>query len=77
MKNTVKIIAIGMLVFLTSCDIPLIGYKYNHGSLPLTPINLSDFNTEFDDYNSAAPSLGELIPFCFSTNRNSQGKYNS
>jgi hypothetical protein len=73
MKNIAKIIAIGMLIFLTSCDKPLIGYKYNSGSLPLTPVNLSDFNTEFDDYNSTAPSLGRLIPFCFSTNRNSQG----
>ena len=34
---------------------------------------LSDFNTEYDDFNSTAPSLGELIPFCFSTNRNSNG----
>lgn len=73
MKNIIKIVAIGMLIFLTSCDFFHIGYKYNTGSLPLTPINLSDFNTEFDDFNSTAPSLGELIPFCFSTNRNSQG----
>jgi len=49
------------------------GYKYNKGSLPTIPLNLSDFNSEFDDYNSTAPSLGELIPFCFSTNRNSNG----
>ncbi len=49
------------------------GYKYNIGSLPETPVNLTDFNTEYDDYNSTAPSLGRLIPFCFSTNRNSQG----
>jgi len=73
MKSIAKIIALSMLTFLTSCDKPLIGYKYNQGSLPMTPINLSDFNTEFDDYNSTAPSLGELIPFCFSTNRNSNG----
>lgn len=72
MKNKAKIITIVTLIFFTSCDKPLIGYKYNHGSLPSTPINLSDFNTKFDDYNSTAPSLGELIPFCFSTNRNSQ-----
>jgi len=42
-------------------------------SLPETPVNLSDFNSVYDDYNSTAPSLGELIPFCFSTNRKSQG----
>ncbi len=49
------------------------GYKYNEGDLPDHPVNLEDFNTEFDDYNATAPSLGWLIPFCFSTNRNSQG----
>lgn len=69
MNNITIFIATGILIFLASCDKPLLGYKYNHGSLPITPINLSDFNTEFDDYNSTAPSLGELIPFCFSTNR--------
>ena len=61
------------IILISSCDKPLIGYKYNQGSLPTTPINLLDFNTEYDDYNSTAPSLGRLIPFCFSTNRNSNG----
>lgn len=74
MKRIAKTITLIMLVFSTSCDKPLIGYKYNQGSLPTTPINLSDFNTEFDDYNSTAPTLGDLIPFCFSTNRNSNGE---
>lgn len=49
------------------------GYKYNTGSLPETPVNLEAFNTQYDDYNSTAPTMGYLIPFCFSTNRNSQG----
>lgn len=67
MKIIAKIMALSMLIFPTSCEKPLIG------RLPTKPINLSDFNTEFDDYNSTAPSLGGLIPFCFSTNRNSNG----
>lgn len=71
MKYTATILVLTALIISTSCD-PW-GYKYNQGSLPEKPINLSDFNTQFDDYNSTAPSLGELIPFCFSTNRNSQG----
>lgn len=64
-----------MLVIPTSCEKTSdpIGYRYNQGSLPETPVNLSDFNTVYDDYNSTAPSLGELIPFCFSTNRKSSG----
>jgi len=38
-----------------------------------TPINLVEFNTEFDDYNSTAPSFGETFPLCFSTTRKSSG----
>lgn len=72
MKAATYIIAFLLLFTIVSC-LNLTGYKYNKGTLPLEPINLSDFNTEFDDYNSTAPSLGYLIPFCFSTNRRSNG----
>lgn len=72
MNNIIKIITLNILIITTSCE-PITGYKYNTGSLPKTPINLTDFNTVYDDYNSTAPSLGDLIPFCFSTNRNSNG----
>ena len=48
-------------------------YKYFIGKFPDTPINLADFNTQYDDYNSTAPSLGETFPLCFSSNRNSGG----
>lgn len=74
MKNLAIIAILMVLIFSTSCEKPLRGYKYEKGSLPETPVNLSDFNTEYDDFNSTAPSLGELIPFCFSTNRNSYGR---
>jgi len=40
---------------------------------PESPTNLTEFNSQFDDYNSTAPSFGETFPFCFSSNRNSQG----
>lgn len=73
MKNIAKITALIGLIISTSCEKTPFGYKYEQGSLPVTPVNLSDFNTEYDDFNSTAPSLGELIPFCFSTNRNSNG----
>ena len=61
------------LVISTACEKVPSGYKYNDGFLPETPVNLTEFNTEFDDFNSTAPTLGDLIPFCFSTNRNSNG----
>jgi len=50
-----------------------VNHKYEYGELPEIPVNLQDFNSEYDDYNSTAPSLGYLIPFCFSTNRKSKG----
>jgi len=62
-----------ILTLLVSCDDNPSGYKYNQGYLPDQPVNLVDFNTVYDDYNSTSPSLGDLIPFCFSTNRNSEG----
>lgn len=75
MKHIDKILILIVLITSISCEniFSPNGYKYNQGSLPETPVNLSEFNTEYDDYNSTAPSLGELIPFCFSTNRNSSG----
>lgn len=47
--------------------------RYTTGTFPEKPVNLTDFNTEFDDYNSDAPSSGETFPFCFSSTRNSKG----
>lgn len=59
-------------IFVYSCK-PGDEYKYYIGKFPDTPINMEDFNTEFDDYNSTAPSLGGTFPLCFSSNRNSRG----
>lgn len=73
MKKILKIAVLFFLIFSASCEKSPNGHKFEIGSLPVRPVNLSDFNTPYDDYNSAAPSLGRLIPFCFSTNRNSQG----
>lgn len=71
-NNTMnKIITLILLAFLTtSC---WEDYKYPKGELPESPVNLESFNTEYDDYNSTAPSLGTLIPFCFSSNRSTEG----
>ncbi len=58
-----------VVILLNSCY----RYRYNTGRFPDTPVNLIDFNTQYDDYNSTAPSFGETFPFCFSSNRNSKG----
>ena len=66
-----KIVPFAIALILSSCWPDK--HKYEHGELPEIPVNLQDFNTEYDDFNSTAPSLGYLIPFCFSTNRKSNG----
>ena len=71
--NIFKIVTIISLFSLFSCYPKGNGYEYNQGSLPSIPVNLEEFNSVYDDYNSTSPTLGRLIPFCFSTNRNSAG----
>lgn len=71
LTRTIRVLLILFPTILLSCfpeDEP-----YFEGKLPTNPINLAPFNTEFDDYNSTAPTVGSLIPFCFSTNRNTSG----
>ncbi|WP_131694737.1 TolB family protein [Dyadobacter tibetensis] len=74
MKNTTILALCLFGLAATSCQMDRGGYQFDQGTLPDQPVNLTAFKTVFDDYNSTAPSLGELIPFCFSTNRYSQGK---
>ncbi len=62
-----------MVVLLSACPFTFRGYNYNEGTLPDIPVNLEDFNTEYDDYNMSSPIFGRMVPFCFSTNRHSQG----
>jgi len=47
--------------------------RYSVGWFPQTPVNITNINTEFDDYNSDIPTLGETFPLCFSSSRNSSG----
>jgi hypothetical protein len=72
MNKILLIAAISILLISCEEEKPS-GYKFNQGILPELPVNLEEFNTIYDDYNSTAPSLGDVIPFCFSTNRHSKG----
>ena len=49
------------------------GYKYDTGQFPTTPVNLTEINTVYDDYNATSPILGDGFPLCFSSSRNSGG----
>lgn len=74
--NTSKKIILGIVILLPLLLISCLPEPepYFQGELPSTPVNLAPFNTEYDDYNSTAPTLGSLIPFCFSTNRKTSGE---
>ena len=63
------VIILFLCIVLISCP----GYKYNIASFPETPVNLQDFNSEYDDYNATSPVMGETFPFCFSSTRNNMG----
>ena len=65
-----------LLILLVSCN-PIRPeprpYPYHEIRFPDEPLNLKDFNTIYDDYNSILPVVSEAVPLCFSSNRNSQG----
>jgi len=65
------VITMTIVLLFVSCE--KIGYKYSIGKFPDIPVNFEELNTEYDDYNSDIPTLGETFPLCFSTNRNSKG----
>lgn len=56
----------------SSCD-KIFGNEHNTGTFPAIPVNMEGFNSEYDDYNSTSPTLGDTSPLCFSSNRKSQG----
>jgi len=67
MKSIIFIL-ITMLLLMVSCIKSL---KYDEGSFPATPVNMTEFNTELNDYNSAMPNtLIDVFPLLFSSDRN-------
>jgi hypothetical protein len=52
---------------------PRYGYKYSTTSIPDSPVNFEDINSEYDDYNVSAPFIRDVFPLVFSSNRLSKG----
>jgi hypothetical protein len=71
----------GLLIFiasllLTSCNWFTglrHGFRYPNGSLPEDPVNLQEFNSTYNDYNSDTPIRGRSGHLIFSTDRASEG----
>lgn len=70
--KTLTVLCFFLILALAACEI-VGGNKFNTGTFPDTPVNLGDINSEYDDYNSTSPIIGDYFPLCFSSNRNSQG----
>lgn len=48
--------------------------EYKQGVFPRYPVNFSEVNSEYDDYNSALPVIQDNQYLYFSSNRNSSGQ---
>jgi hypothetical protein len=69
MKRLIFILLAWQLV-LSSC---IKSPKYDEGTFPAKPVNMAEFNTEKNDYNSAIPpSLIDVFPLLFSSDRNGE-----
>lgn len=71
MKKLIILPLFAVLLLLTGC--PFYGYKYDEGEFPPDPVNFSELNSAFDDYNMAAPVIESELYLYFSSNRNNQG----
>ena len=68
-----RAITIIFLVVLGNSCGPYFGPDWQPLILPETPVNLEEFNSEYDDYNSDIPQVWSKIPFVFSSNRSTNG----
>ena len=73
-KKLIVINYIFLIVFISGCEKKHLRLESKEG-FPEMPMNLSIFNSEYDDYNSdLEPGVYDINTFTFSSNRNSQGK---
>ena len=75
MKNIFAFVIFGLLtIVFAGCPIIPNNPKYDEGVFSETPVNFTEVNSEYDDYNSALPVIQHKQYLIFSSNRNSQGE---
>jgi hypothetical protein len=62
-----------MILAMISCKKTENPIKYSKGTFPDSLINISDINSQYDDYNLDIHVLTATIPLVFSSNRSSSG----
>lgn len=72
MKLFQSFIILCIAILLWGCPLKY-GYDYPNGSIPETPVNMENINSEYDDVNMTAPELWEYNLIVFSSNRETQG----
>lgn len=75
MKTTKNILLIVLGFVIISCNPEIVPEPVNYeiGWFPESPENISDLNTEYDDYNSNINVTGERIDLYYSTNKETAG----
>lgn len=72
MKKVYQIgVIISISIFFFGC--PYSGYEYPTGHFPDNPINFSEVNTAYNDYNISSPELFSERHFHFSSDRKTSG----
>ncbi|MCD4833556.1 MAG: hypothetical protein K8R31_07150 [Bacteroidales bacterium] len=70
-KSYILFILFISLILFSGCPL---SDDFEEGQFPDTPVNFESINSEFDDYNAAAPfDLYNEFSYLFSSNRNSAG----
>ncbi len=72
MQHLIFTFSLSSILFLWSCDEPK---HYPFGVFPDEPVNFTEINTEYDDYNSDIPFYGDSFPLCYSSNSKSAGTH--
>lgn len=72
-KLTFAMLSITILLLLWGCPNGINKHKYYDAYFPESPVNLTNVNSEFDDYNSALPETHFGKQLIFSSNRRSSG----
>jgi hypothetical protein len=72
MKRILILTTAPLLLLLMFAGCPY-GYKYHEGHFPSQPVNFSDVNSMYNDFNSDSPVISDEHYLCFSSDRISAG----
>jgi hypothetical protein len=72
--KSILLISVSLFVAVLFSGCPSTKIEYNSGIFPSEPVNFTEVNSAYDDYNIALPIIQHNQYLCFSSNRNSAGE---